>query len=150
MIESYHALGLHPVVGPELEFYIANKDEDGNFVRALSQTGQVYTTGTLVDPDGDFLHLMRMLDNLNIGAFAGNHEFSPSQYEVNLWHSEALDAADRTFFFKTAVKDIIAKRGKHASFLGKPWSDEGGSGFHLHFSVTEAEESLIFISSALS
>ncbi|MDH6409898.1 glutamine synthetase [Aurantimicrobium minutum] len=139
VIASYHALGLHPVVGPELEFYIANQDEEGNFTRSLSQTGRVYMTGTLVDPDGDFLHLMRMLDNLNIGAFAGNHEFSPAQYEVNLWHSEALDAADRTFFFKTAVKDIIAKRGKHASFLGKPWSDEGGSGFHLHFSVTDSD-----------
>ncbi|MEY2698261.1 MAG: hypothetical protein RL720_217 [Actinomycetota bacterium] len=139
VIDSYHALGLHPVVGPELEFYISNKDENGNFVRSLEQTGRVYMTGTLVDPDGDFLHLMRMLDSLNIGAFAGNHEFSPAQYEVNLWHSEALDAADRTFFFKTAVKDIIAKRGKHATFLGKPWSDEGGSGFHLHFSVTDAD-----------
>ncbi|MEY4312658.1 MAG: hypothetical protein RLZZ319_167, partial [Actinomycetota bacterium] len=40
---------------------------------------------------------------------------------------------------KSAVKDIIAKRGKHATFLGKPWSDEGGSGFHLHFSVTDAD-----------
>jgi glutamine synthetase len=139
VLDSYKELGLHPVVGPELEFYIANKDENGNFVRSLTQTGQVYTTGTLVDPDGDFLHLMRMLDSLNIGAFAGNHEFSPAQYEVNLWHSEALDAADRTFFFKAAVKDIVAKRGKHASFLGKPWSDEGGSGFHLHFSVTDAD-----------
>jgi glutamine synthetase len=139
VIESYQALGLQPVVGPELEFYIANRDENGKYSRSLSQTGRVYMTGTLVDPDGDFLHLMRMLDNLNIGAFAGNHEYSPSQYEVNLWHSEALDAADRTFFFKAAVKDIIAKRGKHASFLGKPWSDEGGSGFHLHFSVTDAD-----------
>ena len=139
VLEKYKSLGLHPVVGPELEFYISNRDEHGVYTRALSQTGRVYMTGTLVDPDGDFLHLMRMLDNLNIGAFAGNHEFSPSQYEVNLWHSEALDAADRTFFFKTAVKDIIAQRGKHATFLGKPWSDEGGSGFHLHFSVTNAD-----------
>jgi glutamine synthetase len=139
VLEGYKKLGLVPVVGPELEFYIANRDEQGNFIRSLTQTGRVYTTGTLVDPDGDFLHLMRMLDALNIGAFAGNHEFSPSQYEVNLWHSEALDAADRTFFFKSAVKDIIAQRGKYATFLGKPWSDEGGSGFHLHFSVTDKD-----------
>jgi glutamine synthetase len=74
---------------------------------------------------------------MNIGVFAGNHEFSPSQYEINLWHSEALDAADRTFFFKTAIKDVVEQEGQHATFLGKPWSDEGGSGFHLHFSVTD-------------
>jgi glutamine synthetase len=137
--EEYNALGLQPVVGPELEFYIANVKEDGGYERSLTRTGRVYTTGTLVDPNGTFLHLMRMLDQMNIGVFAGNHEFSPSQYEINLWHSEALDAADRTFFFKTAVKDIVAQEGQHATFLGKPWSDEGGSGFHLHFSVTDMD-----------
>lgn len=139
VIDEYNALGLQPVVGPELEFYIANVTEDGGYERALSRTGRVYTTGTLVDPNGTFLHLMRMLDQMKIGVFAGNHEFSPSQYEINLWHSDALDAADRTFFFKAAIKDVVAQEGQHATFLGKPWSDEGGSGFHLHFSVTDMD-----------
>jgi glutamine synthetase len=80
-----------------------------------------------------------MLDQLNIGVFAGNHEFSPAQYEINLWHSGAMDAADRTFLFKTSIKDIVNREGQHATFLGKPWSDEGGSGFHLHFSVTDKQ-----------
>jgi glutamine synthetase len=126
VIAEYNALGLQPVCGPELEFYIA-----------LTRTGRVYTSGTLVDPNGTFLHLLRMLDRLDIGVFAGNHEFSPSQYEINLWHSEALDAADRTFIFKTAIKEVVARAGQHATFVGKPWGDEGGSGFHLHFSVTD-------------
>jgi glutamine synthetase len=137
IIEDYNALGYQPVIGPELEFYIANVKEDGGYERSLTRTGRAYKTGTQVDPDGVFLHLMRMLDQMNIGVFAGNHEFSPSQYEINLWHSTALDAADRTFFFKTAIKDVVEQSGQHATFLGKPWSDEGGSGFHLHFSVTD-------------
>ncbi len=137
VIEQYEALGLAPVVGPELEFYIADRTEEG-WRRSITRTGRVYTTGAWVDPDGTFLHLLRMLDQMDIGVFAGNHEFSPSQYEINLWHGEALRAADRTFIFKTAVKDIVAREGKLATFLGKPWSDEGGSGFHLHFSVVDA------------
>jgi glutamine synthetase len=137
VIEEYSKLGLQPVVGPELEFYIADRTPDGGYERSLSQTGRVYTTGAMVDPKGTFLHLMRMLDQMNIGVFAGNHEFSPSQYEINLWHSEALNAADRTFLFKTAIKDIVARTDQHATFVGKPWDDEGGSGFHLHFSVTD-------------
>ncbi len=137
VIDQYAELGLTPVVGPELEFYIADHDENG-WRRAISRTGRVYTTGAWVDPDGTLLHLLRMLDQMDIGVFAGNHEFSPSQYEINLWHSEAMDAADRTFLFKTAVRDIVARTGKHATFLGKPWSDEGGSGFHLHFSVVDS------------
>ncbi len=137
VIEGYAKHGLHPVVGPELEFYIAKQNEHGRWVRAHERTGQVYTTGSMVDPDGTFLRLLRHLDKMNIGVFAGNHEFSPSQYEINLWHSKALDAADRTFKFKTAIKDVVNREGKLATFLGKPWSDEGGSGFHLHFSVTD-------------
>jgi len=137
VIAEYTKLGLVPVVGPELEFYIVDRVEGGGFKRALDRTGRVYTTGSMVDPHGTFLHLLRMLDQLDIGVFAGNHEFSPSQYEINLYHSAALDAADRTFMFKTAIKDIVHRRGQHATFLGKPFGDEGGSGFHLHFSVTD-------------
>jgi glutamine synthetase len=40
--------------------------------------------------------------------------------------------------FKAAIKDIVHRTGQHATFMGKPWSDEGGSGFHLHFSVVDA------------
>lgn len=138
IIAEYAKIGLVPVVGPELEFYIA-KQTDGKYSRALENTGFVYTTGELVDPDGTFLRIIRALDKMNIGVVAANHEFSPSQYEINLWHSEALDAADRTFIFKTAIKEMVAKEGKIATFIGKPWSDEGGSGFHLHFSVEDTQ-----------
>lgn len=140
IVAEYELLGLIPIVGPELEFYLAH-NVDGRWQRILNKTGRVYQTGSQVDPDGTFLHLLRMIDRLSIGAFAGNHEFCPSQYEINLWHSEALDAADRTFLLKTAVKDVAASRGVLGTFLGKPWNDEGGSGFHLHLSVTDVDGS---------
>jgi glutamine synthetase len=50
-----------------------------------------------------------------------------------------MDAADRTFLFKTAVKDVLAQRGILGTFIGKPWDDEGGSGFHLHFSMNDKD-----------
>lgn len=136
ILSAYQARDLVPVLGPELEFYLAHRP-NGVWERVLNKTGRVYTTGSMVDPDGVFLHMLRMVDQLNIGAFAGNHEFSPSQYEINLWHSDALDASDRTFMFRTAVKDIADRKGMLATFMGKPWNDEGGSGFHVHFSVTD-------------
>lgn len=137
IIGEYNDLGLQPVVGPELEFYLATKNESGEWQRGHEHVGLVYTTGSIVDPDGTFLHILRMVDQLGIDVFAGNHEFSPSQYEINIWHGEALWAADRTFYLKSAIKEIAWKAGKLATFVGKPWADEGGSGFHLHFSVTD-------------
>lgn len=135
VVRKYEALGLTPIVGPELEFYIAERDESGQYRRAIEHKGQVYTAGTIVDPKGTFLKLLRMVDQMDIGVFAGNHEFAPSQYEINIWHGPALDAADRTLLLKIATKEVVARAGQHATFCGKPWSDEGGSGFHLHFSV---------------
>jgi len=140
VIEEYRKLGLKPVFGPELEFYIARKNESGLFERAINKTGRVYMTGALVDPEGLFLSMIRNLGKLEIGTFAGNHEFSPSQYEINLWHSEALDAADRTFLMKSAVKDLAARANLYATFMGKPWNDEGGSGFHAHISLTNQDD----------
>jgi glutamine synthetase len=62
-----------------------------------------------------------------------------SQYEINLRHSGALDAADRAFRLKTAVKDIAAQNGLHATFMGKPFNDQGGSGMHLHLSLCRGD-----------
>ncbi len=71
--------------------------------------------------------------------FAANHEFMNSQYEINIEHSGALDAADRAFLLKTAVKELAAREGMVATFMGKPFNDQGGSGFHLHVSLADGD-----------
>ena len=58
-----------------------------------------------------------------------------SQYEINLRHADALTAADRAFRLKSAVKDIAAQHGLVATFMGKPFNDQGGSGTHVHLSL---------------
>ena len=142
VIDGYSALGLTPVTGPELEYYVM-EERDGVWERTFDHKGLVYTTGAMVDPHGYFLHTLRMCDKLDIGAFAGNHEFSPSQYEINLWHADAMLSADRTFIFKSAIKDITHRQGFLASFMGKPFNNEGGSGFHLHFSVERGGDNVM-------
>jgi glutamine synthetase len=63
-----------------------------------------------------------------------------SQYEINLRHADALTAADRAFLLKTSVKDIAAQNGLLATFMGKPFNDQGGSGFHIHLSLAKDGE----------
>jgi glutamine synthetase len=63
-----------------------------------------------------------------------------SQYEINLRHSNALTAADRAFRLKSAVKDVAAQHDLVATFMGKPFNDQGGSGFHLHVSADRDDD----------
>jgi glutamine synthetase len=70
-------------------------------------------------------------------VIAAAHEYGMSQWEINLAHSPALDAADRAFRFKAAVKDLATREGLLATFMGKPFNGDAGSGFHLHLSLCE-------------
>jgi len=130
-------LGFDPIVGPELEFFLVVRDPAApNGVRRhVDNLSMVYTVGPLADPDGLVRRMTEQLAAIGLDVFAVNHEFMNSQYEINLRHSGALDAADRAFRLKTAVKDIAAQNGLHATFMGKPFNDQGGSGTHLHLSL---------------
>ena len=134
-IAGYEELGLTPVVGPELEFFLCVRDEHGGLRRYVDNLSMVYTVGPQADPKGVVRELAEALSRLGMGAFAANHEFMNSQYEINLRHAPALEAADRAFRLKSAVKDVAAIHGLVATFMGKPFNDQGGSGFHIHFSA---------------
>ena len=77
--------------------------------------------------------------DLGLGAFAANHEFGRWQFEINLTHARRPDAADRAFRFKAIVKEMAAREGLLATFIGKPWNDDEGSGFHLHLSLIDGD-----------
>ncbi|WP_416968745.1 glutamine synthetase family protein [Streptomyces sp. 4F14] len=139
VVDRCRAHGLHPVVGPELEYFLCDPDPDtpGGWRRYSEATGAVYTAGLRADPGNHLLRTLRLLRDLGIGASGGNHEFDGSQFEINLTHGDALAAADRAFRFKSAVKELARKEGRLATFMAKPFNEAGGSGFHLHLSATD-------------
>lgn len=136
-VEGLRALDLDPIVGPELEFFLVEPDADAvnGIKRPVDQLSMVYTVGPQVDPRGIGRRLTEALSRLGLEAFAFNHEYMNSQYEINLRHADALTAADRAFRLKAAVKDVAAQHGLVATFMGKPFNDQGGSGTHLHVSL---------------
>jgi glutamine synthetase len=136
-VETVRALGFDPIVGPELEFFLVVRDPaaPGGVRRHVDNLSMVYTVGPQADPGGIVRKMTEDLATVGLDVFAVNHEYMNSQYEINLRHGGALDAADRAFRLKSAVKDIAAQHGLLATFMGKPFNDQGGSGTHLHISL---------------
>jgi glutamine synthetase len=132
-------LGLSAVVGPELEFYVCEPDDtcDMGWKRYADQPGNVYVVGRKGDPNGLLLTMLRQMRDAELRVTAANHEFSGGQFEINLNHSELVDAADRAFRMKSAVQEIARHEGMLATFMAKPFNEEGGSGFHLHVSLVD-------------
>jgi glutamine synthetase len=142
--ERYQARGLEPIVGPELEFFLLERDAAAprGYRRYVDELSRSYTVGYVSDPRGVVVEMLDACERLGLQAVAANHEFSNSQYEINVRHSFALDAADRAFLLKTAVKEQAARAGLVATFMGKPFNDQGGSGLHLHLSLATDGENL--------
>jgi glutamine synthetase len=146
VVAQFADLGMRPMAGPELEFYVLEADPGSptGWKRYGEATGNVYVAGLKGDPENILLRTLRHLSDYGLDAVAANHEFSSGQFEINLWHSPALEAADRAHRFKAAVKEIARQDGKLATFMAKPFNDEGGSGFHLHFSTWDDEDKPLF------
>jgi glutamine synthetase len=141
VLGQFEDLGVAPIVGPELEFYLCEPDPDAprGYRPYARQDSGVYTVGGVADPQGT---LSRMLDasvDLGLGAIAAAHEYGRSQFEINLRHSPALDSADRAFRFKALVKELAARDGLLATFMGKPFNGDEGSGFHMHISFVDGD-----------
>jgi glutamine synthetase len=138
-VASVEALGLTAVTAPELEFYLLRRGGD-TVERYGASTGLAYTTGRKADPAGAFRRIHRALDELGLGVTSAHHEFSPGQFEINLHHGAAIEAADRAFMFKEAVRELAALEALEANFMAKPFNDGEGSSYHLHISLARRSE----------
>jgi glutamine synthetase len=135
--ERYARLGLTPVAGPELEFFLLERSADAprGYRRYVDDLSRSYTVGYVSDPRGVVFEMLASCERLGLQATTATHEFSNSQYEITIGHSAAVDAADRGFLLKAAVKEMAVRAGLLATFMGKPFNDQGGSGFHVHLSL---------------
>lgn len=147
VVAEYEKLGLLPLVGPELEFYLCEPDESapGGWRRYVNRDSNVYTVGHRADPRGILGRMMQAADDLGLEVLAGNHEFGRGQFEINIAHAPAVASADRAFRLKWLVKESAAREGMLATFIGKPWNDDEGSGFHLHISLCDADGANAFL-----
>ena len=137
--------GVRGVVGPELEYYLLEPDDsERGWKRYADAPGNVYVVGTKGDPRRHLIRTLRLLRDAGLRVTAANHEFCGGQFEINLDHSAALDAADRSFRLKSAIQEIARLDGLSATFMAKPFNDEGGSGFHLHVSFVDEEGANVF------
>lgn len=138
IIAEYAELGLEPVIAPELEFYLCEPEEDGHgWRRYVGRDSNVYTVGHRADPRGILYRMAEAADAIGLDVLAANHEYGRGQFEINVRHAGALESADRAFRLKWLVKELASREGLLATFVGKPWNDDEGSGFHVHLSLRD-------------
>lgn len=123
-------------VGPEMEyFYFKDRfstetlDEGGYFDAAAA--GEPYHVRN---------ETIEALENVGIYVEANHHEVAPSQHEICLRHTKALNMADISQTYRYIVKEVAERNGIFATFMPKPINGVNGSGMHVHQSLFKDDE----------
>ncbi|MEM7281710.1 MAG: glutamine synthetase family protein [Pseudomonadota bacterium] len=154
VLESFSALGLTPVVAIELEFYLIDRNLDGERkpqqtvspVTGKRQTKtQVYSI-TDLDDYGDFIADVDSASRLQgLPTDVAVAEYAPGQFEINLMHqADAQLACRHGLLLKRLIKGVAQKNGMEATFMPKPFADLAGSGTHIHVSLLDKNGQNIF------
>jgi glutamine synthetase len=141
VIERSREMGLEPMCGLELEFYVLRETPGSVLTRRpaelepLEERPSTYgvTMGSRQEPLSRLIRESALAYGLPIEAC--NPETGPGQFEITLHYASALKAADDAFLFRTAVKELAGQQGLMATFMAKPRSDWAGSSCHVHISL---------------
>ena len=144
-IDAWAAMGYRAKVGIELEAYIMEPDGNGGWREWTTPGAYVYGTGRAVDPVGLFDEIMTTAERVGLPIESINSEYDTPQFELTLRYSDALAACDEILLFKLMARELAAKHGLLLTFMGKPFSDRGGSGLHVNYSMLDRRGRNAFI-----
>ncbi|SBP86833.1 putative glutamine synthetase (GS) [Thiomonas delicata] len=145
VIKLYADKGWAPVVAPELEFYIVDKNTDpdqplrppvGRSGRAETSR-QHYSIDAVNEFDPLFEDIYDYCDAMDLDVDTLIHEVGAGQMEINFLHGDPLDLADKVFFFKRTLREAALRHNMFATFMAKPMAGEPGSAMHVHQSIVD-------------
>ena len=122
-------------VGPELEFFLFQTDEEGKPTTKTNDEAGYFDLGPLDHGESTRREICLALEQMDFEIEASHHEVAQGQHEIDFKYAEALHAADNIMTFKLAVKTLAQKNGLHATFMPKPIFGINGSGMHTNMSL---------------
>ena len=153
VLRKYTSKKLQPVVAVELEFYLFQLVDNSRSIHPPinpvtgkpSRDTQVYYLADL-DVISPFIKAVtEHCQDLQVPVEAIVAEYAPGQFEINLkYRSDVIRACDDAIYLKQIVKAVAKKYGYGATFMAKPYSEQSGSGMHIHASIKDMENGNIF------
>ena len=122
-------------VGPELEFFLFETDENGHATTNTKDEAGYFDLGPLDHGEATRREISHTLEQMGFEIEASHHECAVGQHEIDFKYNDALDGADKIMTFRLMAKSVARKNGLHATFMPKPIYGIAGSGMHLNMSL---------------
>ncbi len=142
------AMGLELNVGPEPEFFLFQRDEDGKATTKTHDQASYFDLSPVDLGEEARKAMVVTLGQMGFDIEASHHEVAPGQHEIDFRYAPAVTTADNVATFRFVVRTIAMQHGLHATFMPKPVFGINGSGMHLHQSLFRGRENAFFDASA--
>lgn len=122
-------------LGPEPEFFLFKKDENGNPTLDVNDKGGYFDLAPIDLADNTRREIVNVLTQMGFEVEASHHEVAVGQHEIDFKYADVLKACDNIQLFKLVVKTIAHEHGLYATFMAKPKFGISGSGMHCNMSL---------------
>jgi glutamine synthetase len=147
VLGAAHALGIEPVFGHELEFYVFRPDPAQQGFAPVYGPQSWFSVHAMGMAQQFVDELDRAAAIMGLPVYEIFSEHGAGQFEINLEPCPGLLAADRMVALKIAIKEIALSLGLQATFMARPTnlSTTPPSGYHLHQSLLDADGNNVLV-----
>ncbi|WP_435176959.1 type I glutamate--ammonia ligase [Halorussus sp. AFM4] len=128
-------MGYTVSIGPEPEFFLFEKDEEGKATTTPHDSGGYFDLAPKDLASDVRREIIFTLEQMGFEVEASHHEVADGQHEINFKYDDALSAADNIATFRAVVRAVAEQNDIHATFMPKPIGEINGSGMHSHISL---------------
>ena len=144
VMQAAEKMGFSMNIGPEAEFFLFSKDENGNVTTKTQDHAGYYDVGPEDLGEDVRSDIVLTLQEMGFDIEASHHEVADGQHEIDFRYADILTAADNVTTFRIAVKAIAAKHNLHATFMPKPIFGINGSGMHCNISLFKGNKNAFY------
>jgi len=142
-LEAAKEMGYKMNVGPELEFFLFEK-QNGGSATTPHDFGGYFDLGPVDLAEDVRREIIRALTQMDFTIEASHHEVARGQHEIDFVYDDALKNADKVVTFKYVTKTIAMREGLRATFMPKPIYGAAGTGMHANISLFRGEENAFY------
>ena len=138
-VEKAAQTGVTFTFGSEMEFYLFNRDENGNPTKIPYDNAGYMDIAPEDKGENVRREICLTLEQMGIYPESSHHEEGPGQNEIDFRYSDPLTAADNAVTFRSVVNTIAARNGLYADFSPKPLDGHPGNGMHINFALNSQD-----------
>ncbi|SFR30568.1 type I glutamate--ammonia ligase [Halorubrum sodomense] len=139
VLDDAEEMGYSVSIGPEPEFFLFEKDDEGNATTIPHDNGGYFDLAPKDLASDVRKEIIFTLEEMGFEIEASHHEVAEGQHEINFKYDDALGTADNIATFRAVVRAVAEQHDLHATFMPKPIAEINGSGMHSHISLFDED-----------